>query len=117
MSYNPAMSRTKDALSDIQAGRSTSGHAASRAGGRGQLLEVDGRVFVAHGYSISNIMYVLTASSIVVVDTGESVVAAQRSLRDFRERCGDRPISHVIYTHFHGDHIRGAKVMCSAGTH
>ena len=79
------------------------------------VCRVTERVYVAHGYSISNIIFVVTATSVVVIDSGESVVAARSSLAKFRESC-DLPISYIIYTHFHGDHIRGANAIRMPGT-
>ena len=79
------------------------------------LIRVTERVFVAKGYSISNIIYVVTETGVVAIDTGESVLAARRSLEEFRKHC-DLPITYIIYTHFHGDHIRGAQAICGEAT-
>jgi len=51
----------------------------------------------------------------VVIDTTESMAAASASFEDFRKICS-LPVSHIIYTHFHGDHIRGAKVFHTPST-
>jgi glyoxylase-like metal-dependent hydrolase (beta-lactamase superfamily II)/ubiquinone/menaquinone biosynthesis C-methylase UbiE len=72
-------------------------------------------VYCATGYAISNILYVLTGKSAVVIDTTESMGAARASLEEFR-KISSLPVSHIIYTHFHGDHIRGAKVFHTAET-
>src|SRR6202050_2716600 len=82
-----------------------------------RLIKVTERIWVAHGYSLSNIIYVVTACSVVAIDSGESIVAAKKSLYDIRQRCGQLPVSYVIYTHSHADHIRGTNVMCTAATH
>lgn len=82
-----------------------------------RLIKVTERIWVAHGYSLSNIIYVVTACSVVAIDSGESIVAAEKSLYDIRQRCGQLPVSYVIYTHSHADHIRGTNVMCTAATH
>src|SRR6516225_8453424 len=80
-----------------------------------QLIRVTDRVYCATGYAISNILYVLTGKSAVVIDTTESMGAARASLEEFR-KISSLPVSHIIYTHFHGDHIRGAKVFHTAET-
>jgi glyoxylase-like metal-dependent hydrolase (beta-lactamase superfamily II) len=81
-----------------------------------RLLKVTERIWVAHAYSLSNIIYIVTSSSVVVIDSSESVYAAESSLYDLRERCGELPISYIIYTHSHADHIRGTDAMRTAAT-
>lgn len=76
----------------------------------GQLLQVNDRVYCATGYAISNIIYIQTGRSVVVVDTSESMAAARASFEEFRRTCL-LPVRYIIYTHFHGDHVRGAKVF------
>ncbi|HAC89915.1 MAG TPA: hypothetical protein DCF63_04665 [Planctomycetaceae bacterium] len=77
-------------------------------GERPELIQVTDQVYSAVGYSLGNILYVLTHDSIVVIDTSESPDAAKASLAELR-RISQLPISHIIYTHFHGDHINGAR--------
>jgi glyoxylase-like metal-dependent hydrolase (beta-lactamase superfamily II)/ubiquinone/menaquinone biosynthesis C-methylase UbiE len=72
-------------------------------------------VYCATGYAISNVLYVITGTSVVVIDTTESMRAARASLDEFR-KISSLPVSHIIYTHFHGDHIRGAKVFHTPAT-
>jgi alkyl sulfatase BDS1-like metallo-beta-lactamase superfamily hydrolase len=79
-----------------------------------KLIKVTDRVFCANGYSVSNTLYVLTQSSVVVIDTTESLSAARAALSDFRA-VSALPVSRIIYTHFHGDHIRGAKAFHAPG--
>jgi glyoxylase-like metal-dependent hydrolase (beta-lactamase superfamily II) len=47
---------------------------------------------------------VLTQRSVVVVDTTEGQALAQAALNDFRKESA-LPVSYIVYTHFHGDHI------------
>jgi glyoxylase-like metal-dependent hydrolase (beta-lactamase superfamily II)/cyclopropane fatty-acyl-phospholipid synthase-like methyltransferase len=82
---------------------------------RPQLLRVNERIYSAVGYAISNVLYVLTRTSVVVIDTTESMSAARASLDEFR-LISSLPVSHIIYTHFHGDHIRGARVFHEPST-
>jgi alkyl sulfatase BDS1-like metallo-beta-lactamase superfamily hydrolase len=80
-----------------------------------QLIKVTDRIYCSSGYSVSNALYVITDKSVVVIDTTETQSAARAALADFRE-ITELPISYIIYTHFHGDHIRGARVFHSPET-
>ena len=77
-----------------------------------RLVKVNDQVYCATGYALGNVIYVITADSVVVVDTSESPVTAAATLKDFRAVC-DKPISHLIYTHFHGDHCNGARAFAA----
>jgi glyoxylase-like metal-dependent hydrolase (beta-lactamase superfamily II)/ubiquinone/menaquinone biosynthesis C-methylase UbiE len=78
--------------------------------GAQQLQRVSDNVYCAREYSLANVLYVVTNDSVVVIDTSGSMRAARASLADFRRVCG-LPISHIVYTHFHGDHIGGARAF------
>jgi alkyl sulfatase BDS1-like metallo-beta-lactamase superfamily hydrolase len=52
---------------------------------------------------------------VVVVDTTESQATARAAFEDFR-KISTLPVSYLIYTHFHGDHINGAKVFAGPST-
>ena len=80
-----------------------------------QLIRITDSVYCANGYAISNVLYVIAGNTVVVIDTTESMVAARASFDDFRKICS-LPVSHIIYTHSHGDHIRGAKVFHTPDT-
>jgi glyoxylase-like metal-dependent hydrolase (beta-lactamase superfamily II) len=80
-----------------------------------QLIRVTANVYVALNYSISNVIFVITDRSVVVVDSSESLATARAALAEFRKLC-DLPVSYIIYTHFHGDHIGGAQVFHGPGT-
>jgi len=79
------------------------------------LNKVTDRVYVATGYALGNVIYVLTDKSIVVVDTTESPAAAQATFDEMR-KISSLPVSYIVYTHFHGDHINGATVFKGEGT-
>lgn len=83
--------------------------------GPGRIIQVNDRVYCAIGYAISNVLYVLTGSSVVVIDTTESMAAASASFDEFRAIC-PLPVNYIIYTHFHGDHTRGARVFHTPST-
>ena len=51
----------------------------------------------------------------VVIDSTESPMTARVCFEAFRKICR-LPVAYLIYTHFHGDHTRGANVFCEAKT-
>jgi len=81
---------------------------------KARLIQATDRVYCANAYSVSNALYVITKKSVVVIDTTESISAARASLADFR-KITELPVSWIVYTHFHGDHIRGAKAFHGPG--
>jgi glyoxylase-like metal-dependent hydrolase (beta-lactamase superfamily II) len=80
-----------------------------------ELIKVTERIFCAADYAISNIGFVITENSVVVVDTTESPKVAQGVFDELRKVCR-LPVSHIIYTHFHDDHVRGASVFHERAT-
>jgi linear primary-alkylsulfatase len=80
-----------------------------------QLIQASENVYCSTGYAIANVLYVTTSSSVVVIDTTETIPTARASLADFRQ-ISTLPISHIIYTHSHNDHIMGARAFHSPGT-
>ena len=103
-----------DGVSREQSKRMPAASAAAGLSGP-HLRQVNDRVYSAIGYAMSNVIYVVTGESVVIIDTTESMAAARSSLQEFRKICS-LPISYVIYTHFHGDHIRGARVFHEPST-
>jgi alkyl sulfatase BDS1-like metallo-beta-lactamase superfamily hydrolase len=82
---------------------------------RPRLIKVTDRIYVSLEYAISNVLYVVTDTSVVVIDTTESMASARAAFTDFRKVCS-LPVSQIIYTHFHGDHTSGASVFRAPGT-
>ncbi len=80
-----------------------------------ELRRITDRIYCASGYALGNVILVITDKSVVVVDTTENPVAARAILQDFR-KISPLPIRYIIYTHHHGDHIRGANVFKGDGT-
>jgi alkyl sulfatase BDS1-like metallo-beta-lactamase superfamily hydrolase len=79
------------------------------------IIKITDGVYCAHDYAFANIGFVVTAESVVVIDTSESLPAARAVLHEIR-RISPLPISHLIYTHHHGDHTRAAKVFRTPAT-
>ncbi|MCP4073732.1 MAG: quinoprotein relay system zinc metallohydrolase 2 [Hyphomicrobiales bacterium] len=63
---------------------------------------------------VSNVGFVIGDTSIAVIDTGGSRKIAEQVYRAIREK-SDLPISHVILTHMHPDHVLGASVFANIG--
>src|ERR1035438_6022490 len=80
-----------------------------------ELIRVNPHVYCATGYALGNVIFVLTDRSVVVVDTTEGQAPAQAAFHDFR-KISALPVSYIVYTHFHGDHVNGAKVFAGPDT-
>lgn len=72
-----------------------------------------GQISARNGGWIANLGVVI-GDSIVVIDPGASRAQGEALYAAIRQR-SDRPISHVILTHMHPDHILGAEVFAEAG--
>lgn len=68
------------------------------------------RVHSAVGYAASNVHFMVGEHGVIAIDTTETTQAAQNILEDFRKISG-LPITTIIYTHSHRDHISGATVF------
>jgi cyclase len=64
-------------------------------------------------YAISNSTFIVGPDDVIVIDTGLSRVAGQAILGGLRQ-VTDKPVSMVINTHWHGDHIFGNQVFKQA---
>jgi glyoxylase-like metal-dependent hydrolase (beta-lactamase superfamily II) len=80
-----------------------------------EVIRVNDHVYCATGFALGNVIFVLTDRSVVVVDTTEGQAPARAAFEDFR-KISTLPVSYIIYTHFHGDHINGAKVFAGPST-
>lgn len=63
---------------------------------------------------ISNAGFIVTSASVVVVDALGSPALAERLVAEIR-KVTPKPISHVILTHYHADHIYGLQVFKALG--
>ena len=64
----------------------------------------------AVGYAASNVHFLAGNQGVVAIDTTETTQAAENILADYR-RISALPITTIIYTHSHRDHISGATVF------
>jgi len=79
-----------------------------------KLAELAPGVHVAQGYDFSDLAFVVTAEGIVAIDAASTPEHAAAALRDLRE-ITELPITHVILTHAHFDHIGGLDALTTDG--
>lgn len=65
---------------------------------------------------ISNAAFVVTPGGVVVIDALGSPVLATRLIAEIR-KVTPQPITHVIVTHYHADHIYGLQIFKALGAH
>lgn len=64
---------------------------------------------MAIGYAFANSIMIIGKTGVVIVDVTESYEAAVEIFKEFR-KITDKPVTDIIYTHNHADHVQGAKV-------
>jgi hypothetical protein len=89
-----------------------------------ELQQVAANVFFVQGVSalgsaanrnfISNAGFVITHDSVVVIDALGSPALAEELVQKIRTLT-PKPISHVLLTHYHADHIYGLQVFEALG--
>lgn len=87
------------------------------------VQQVSEHVYVIHGPReipnpenrgfMNNPAFVISAQSVVVVDPGSSVYVGEMVLRQIR-KITDKPVSHVVVSHIHGDHWLGSQAIKQA---
>jgi len=63
---------------------------------------------------VTNLGFVIGETSVVAIDSGTARWMGEAMWRAIRART-DKPLSHVILTHMHPDHVLGAAVFAQAG--
>src|SRR5262249_61625394 len=71
-----------------------------------RLVELAPGVHVAQGFDFGDIAFVSTDAGIVAIDAGTTEETARTALQALRGETS-RPITHVILTHAHWDHVGG----------
>src|SRR6266850_865274 len=77
---------------------------------RKQVIRVTDRVYVAVGYTASNVILIRGDGGCIIIDTGSDTVEA-RQVRAAFGNLLDAPVRAIIYTHGHPDHTGGATVF------
>ena len=72
-----------------------------------RFVRLTDRIFVAAGYGMSTMSFVVGDTGVVAVDAGSNPEASAMALAELR-RHSDRPLVGIVYTHGHPDHTRGA---------
>lgn len=82
---------------------------------RRQVVEVTQGVYVAVGYSASNVTLIQAKDGSVIVDTSANPADARAIMKAFGNHL-IRPVRAIIYTHNHPDHSGGASVFAGNDT-
>ena len=80
-----------------------------------ELVQEAPNVFVARGYDFADISFVVTSAGVVAIDAGTTRETAAAALAAFRTR-SNAPITHVLITHSHWDHVGGLAALVGAHT-
>jgi len=80
-----------------------------------EVINVTDGVYVAVGFGLANSILLEGDDGVVIVDTMESAEAAIPVKTAFNKITA-KPVKAIIYTHYHADHINGAKVMAGKDT-
>jgi glyoxylase-like metal-dependent hydrolase (beta-lactamase superfamily II) len=78
------------------------------------VREAEG-VYVAEGFDMSNIAFIVDASGIIAIDAGTTEPAARAALLELR-KVTQAPIRYVIFTHAHWDHVGGFAALREPGS-
>ncbi|MFD1344730.1 quinoprotein relay system zinc metallohydrolase 2 [Litorisediminicola beolgyonensis] len=68
----------------------------------------------ANGGDVANLGFVISSTGVAVIDTGSTRAVGEGLWRAIRART-DLPVTHVILTHMHPDHVLGVSVFADAG--
>ena len=77
---------------------------------RRDVVQVADGIYVAVGYSASNVILIQGDGGSIIVDTAADMVAAREILQAFGSRVS-APVRAIIYTHSHPDHTGGARAF------
>lgn len=71
-------------------------------------------VWLSVGHGVANVGIIEGENGLIIIDATESPASAERVLEAIRAYT-DKPVSALIYTHAHVDHMGGASVFAQAG--
>src|SRR6266699_3810593 len=79
------------------------------------IIKIADGIYCAHDYAVANVFLIVTDTSVVVIDSTESLSPPPPIFNDFR-KVNRLPGKFPIYSAYHGDHNRGGKEFCSSET-
>lgn len=71
-----------------------------------RLRKINERVYWAQYYDYSNFGFLIGDKGVIAIDCGWWPGASARALKDLR-KITLKPVTHIVYTHGHADHIAG----------
>ncbi len=77
---------------------------------RKDVIQVTDGVYVAVGYSASNVIVIQGDGGSIIVDTSADLAAGREIVAAFGARLRT-PVRAIVYTHSHGDHTGGARAF------
>jgi len=85
---------------------------------KAEIVQVTDGVYVAIGYALANSIIIEGNTSLIIVDTMESLESAAQARKDFiaatPASTHSKPVSTIIYTHYHPDHTWGTTAWIDA---
>ena len=79
-----------------------------------EIVQLADNVYQAFGFAASNVYMIIGEDGLIIVDTSETTAAADNILAEFR-KISNLPITTIILTHSHRDHVSGASVFAQDG--
>ncbi|MFN0118888.1 MAG: alkyl/aryl-sulfatase [Blastocatellia bacterium] len=75
-----------------------------------RVYKVTDNVYHAVGFAVANVTMVVGRDGVVIIDTTESMTAAEAIAAAFR-KITDKPVRAVVLTHNHSDHTGGVRAF------
>lgn len=76
------------------------------------IIKTGDRIYTANGFAGSNAVMVVGDDGVIIIDPAETKEAMAPVMEEFR-KITDKPVTGLIYTHYHQDHWGGAEVCVS----
>ena len=73
---------------------------------KAHLEKINDRVYWAQYYDYSSFGFLIGRKGVIAIDCGWWPGATARALKDLR-KITSKPVTHIVYTHGHADHIAG----------